>query len=487
MNTIPRFGFGGYRVDNRVNEHLNALTKAILNGITLIDTSTNYSEGGSEILIGNVINDLTGSGKIKREDVTIVTKAGYIQGRNYRYASKRKEKGNPFENVVEYEEGMWHSINPDFLEDQLNRQLLRLDQNKPGGYIDAYLLHNPEYYLAYARLNAYDKTEAQNEYYKRIKKAFEFLEEKVDEGKILHYGISSNTFPLKSILFDFTSLERVCETALEVSSDNHFKFIQMPFNLVESEAYFNKNFADGKMNVLEYAAGRGLKVLANRPLNAITDNGLVRLSDFDYEPFSIEEFMKYTEVVELLEDDFLREKFANIEISKEDFDLLNASMVFGRTLKNNWEKFSTIEHMNDIVEHFFANRINILIDFFDEKITDDDYNKQFDKYIKIVFRLLNMVSNYYKEIASRRSSFLHGIINEYLDEPHRNLTLSQKAALIISSVPGVSAVLMGMRKEKYVDDILGVIGTEPVKHYENILGKISEEIKKVTGQENARK
>ena len=216
MENISKFGYGGYRVDNRVDEHFSALTKALLNGITLIDTSTNYSDGGSELLIGNVLDDLTGSGKIKREDVTIVTKAGYIQGRNYRLALKKKEQGNPFENVVEYEEGMWHSINPDFLEDQLNRQLLRLDQNKPGGYIDAYLLHNPEYYLAYARLNAYDKTEAQAEYYNRIKKAFEFLEEKVNEGKIKHYGISSNTFPSKSVMFDFTSLEKVVDIAHEV-------------------------------------------------------------------------------------------------------------------------------------------------------------------------------------------------------------------------------------------------------------------------------
>jgi len=487
MENLPKYGFGGYRVDNRVDEHFNALTKAILNGITLIDTSTNYSDGGSELLIGNVLDDLTGAGKIKREDVTIVTKAGYMQGRNYRYARKRKEKGNPFENVVEYEEGIWHSINPDFLEDQLNRQLLRLDQNKPGGYIDAYLLHNPEYYLAYARLNAYDKTVAQTEYYKRIKKSFEYLEEKVNEGKIMHYGISSNTFPSNSILFDFTSLERVYETALEVSADNHFKFVQMPFNLLESDAYFNRNFTDGKMNVLEYAASKNLKVLTNRPFNAITGNGLVRLSDFEYEQFDREEFLKFVEVVELIEDDFLREKFSNIDISKEDFDLLNASMVFGRTLRNNWEKFGTIEHMNDLVEHFFANRINILIDFFDEKITDDDYNKQFDKYIKIVFRLLNMVSNYYKETASKRSTFLHGIIDEFLDEPHRNMSLSGKAALIISSVPGVSSVLAGMRKDKYVDDILGIMNAEPVKHYEKILSKISGEIKKVTGQDDAHK
>lgn len=485
MNNISRFGFGGYRIDNRIDEHFNALTRAILNGITLIDTSTNYSDGGSELLIGNVLDDLIGSGKIKREDITIVTKAGYIQGRNYRYALKRKEQGHPFENVVEYDEGMWHSINPDFLEDQINRQLLRLDQNKPGGYIDAYLLHNPEYYLAYARLNAYDKTEAQEEYYKRIKKAFEFLEEKVKEGKIIYYGISSNTFPSKSVMFDFTSIERVVDIAREVSWDNNFRFVQMPFNLIESEAYFNRNFNGGKTNALEFAEEKGLKVIANRPLNAITENGLVRLADFEYEKFDREVFLKYAEVAELIEDDFLNEKFANLEISQEDRDLLNVSMVLGRSIKNNWEKFGTIEQVNDIIEHFFANRINILVDFFEEKITDDDYNKQFDKYLKIVFRLLNMVQNHYKESASRRSSFLHEIINEYLDDTHKNLTLSEKAVLVISSVPGITSVLTGMRKEKYVEDIAAIKDAEPVKHYDKILSKISEEIKKITGLDNA--
>ena len=56
-------------------------------------------------------------------------------------------------------------------------------------------------------------SEARDEYYKRIQKAFEWMEEKVAEGKIKSYGISSNTFPNSATDFEFTSLEKIIEVA----------------------------------------------------------------------------------------------------------------------------------------------------------------------------------------------------------------------------------------------------------------------------------
>ncbi len=470
------FGFGCYRIDNRIEEHNNSLARALSNGIRLIDTSANYTDGRSEILVGNVLNDMIEGGRIKREDVVIVTKGGYMQGKNYQFARRKRDDGSPFEDVVEYEEGLWHCISPDYLEDQINRQLYRLDQTGEGGYIDVYLLHNPEYYLNYACKNAYEKEDARKEYYYRIKKAFEFLEEKVQFGKIKSYGVSSNTFPHKSINYDFTSLEKLLEIASSISSVNNFKTIQLPFNIIESDAYFEKNNCGGTKTVLELAAERGIRVLVNRPLNAITQNGLVRLADFTHDKFDRNEFLKYLEVVELMEDDFLREKFRNDNVPENDLELLNATMVAGRTLKNNWESFGTIEHFNDVVEHFFAHRLNLLVDYFEEKVNDDDLVKQFDRYIKLIFRLLNMTSNYYKEYANRRSGYLHSVFADYLDGAQNNFTLSQKAAKTLSSVPGVSCVLAGMRKEKYVDDFAGIMDSPPVKQYDRILSKLREDL-----------
>jgi uncharacterized protein len=44
-------GFGGYRIDDRTPEHAAALEQALLGGVNLIDTSTNYTDGSSETCI----------------------------------------------------------------------------------------------------------------------------------------------------------------------------------------------------------------------------------------------------------------------------------------------------------------------------------------------------------------------------------------------------------------------------------------------------
>jgi aryl-alcohol dehydrogenase-like predicted oxidoreductase len=475
MNTVAKIGFGCYRIDNRIEEHFNALHKAIESGIRIIDTSANYCDGRSEILIGNVLNDLISNGKLKREDVVLITKGGYIQGNNYQFALKKLKNATPFPDVVEFEEGLWHCIHPEFLEDQINRQLHRLDQNE-NGYIDIYLLHNTEYYLRNARKNAFEKEESQKIYYKRIKEAFVYLEEKVKEGKIKYYGISSNTFPLSDVLFDFTSLEKVYEIAQEINPDNHFKYVQLPFNLLESEAALSKNQCCHTKTVLEFAKENGLKVITNRPLNAITDNGLVRLADFKADVFDKAEFLKYLEVVNTIEDDFLKEVITNLHLEKEEIAFLSNNFVFGRALNNNWEKFGTIEHFNDFVEQHLSFKINDLIDFFDEKIKDDYFMELFDRYIKFVFKLLNMISNYYKGFANVRSGKFHTLINEFVPDDVKTLTLSQKALLLVASAEGVDIVLVGARKEEYVDDVKLLMDMPALKQYDAILSKIRESI-----------
>ena len=66
LNISPA-GFGSYRVHISVDEHRQALKHAIQNGINLIDTSSNYADGGSEELIGYVIHEMTQSKQIKRD------------------------------------------------------------------------------------------------------------------------------------------------------------------------------------------------------------------------------------------------------------------------------------------------------------------------------------------------------------------------------------------------------------------------------------
>lgn len=469
---FSRIGFGSYRTGYKIVEHFNSLYKALTMGISLIDTSANYFDGGSELLIGKVLEKLFSEKKIKRDQIIIVTKGGYIQGENYKIALKKKEDGVPFSEVVEFSDRLWHCTSPDFLADQLERQLDRLKLD----YVDVYLLHNPEYYLQWAKENNVTLDDAREIYYQRIRKAFEFLEQKVSEGKIKYYGISSNTFAGYSSDFDFTSLEQVLDIANSIKKDNHFKVIQLPFNLLEAGAVTIKNQINNTETVLELAVKAGIKVLVNRPLNAIAAKGLVRLADFSHEPFEEKNFIKQLKLMVLLEEDFLEEKLPQENLSEEELKNIKKHVTIGQIMERDWKFFGSIEHFNDVMQQIFVPKIDYMLRFGESKLENQNNKDFLNNYINQSYVLLNFVSNYYKLRAEKRSLFIHGIINKYIPEHFKDLTLSQKTLLLLSSTPGVSCVLVGMRKEKYVEDVFKIQSMEMIENASGIIRQVSNEL-----------
>lgn len=275
---VSEAGFGGYRIDISVPEHQKALEYAIETGINLIDTSANYADGGSERLIGKVLSQLIESGRLSRDQLVLVSKGGYIQGENLRLSRERKRSGSPFPDLVVFNESLEHCIHPLFLEDQLSRSLQRLKVD----CIDGYLLHNPEYYLKWAKQNHIPTQQAKREYLQRIRQAFEFLETEVTKGRIGFYGISSNTFPKPESDYEFTSLSAVWELAETISHAHHFRVIEFPGNLFETGAFTEPNQPQAK-TLLEFAKDKNLTTLINRPLNAIVEDQLVRLAQNAYQ------------------------------------------------------------------------------------------------------------------------------------------------------------------------------------------------------------
>jgi len=275
---ISSAGFGGYRVDAAVAAHRAALAKALEAGINLIDTSANYADGGSERLVGEVVSDLCAQGKIQRDCVVVVSKGGYLQGENYRMGQMRQQAGTPFPELVQYDVGLDHCIHPVFLEDQLSRSLNRLRMET----LDCYLLHNPEYYLSWAKTANLPQTQAKGEYLRRIREAFLHLEREVGKGRIRGYGISSNTSPRQQDDYEFSPLSEIWEIAQKISAKHHFRVIQFPLNLFETGAMTEANQPGGQ-SVIEFAADKGLGVITNRTLNAIQDGKLIRLSEQAYQ------------------------------------------------------------------------------------------------------------------------------------------------------------------------------------------------------------
>lgn len=264
-------GFGGYRIDDRTPEHTAALEQALLGGVNLIDTSTNYTDGCSESCIGDVL------GRHRREEIIVVSKVGYVQGQALRLAQAREQCGSPFPEMVKYTDGCWHCIHPEFLADQLGRSLGRLRVEK----VDVYLLHNPEYFFTDAakRRTGASLDTLRDEFYDRIRRAFSYLEDEVRRGRIGFYGISSNTCVVQASDPEATALERMWTIAGEVAREHHFAVTQLPANLFESGAMLTRNNSTGTRTVLEFAREHDLAVLVNRPLNVVHRERLIRLAD----------------------------------------------------------------------------------------------------------------------------------------------------------------------------------------------------------------
>ncbi len=261
MGTI---GFGSYRVSIKSAEHKEALLTALKLGCSLIDTSSNYTNGESEELIGVVLSENPQFNPI------IVTKAGYIQGKNLEILKELHSKGLALLDLVDIDEHLKHSIYPEFLKNQLDLSLNRLKRSS----LDVFLLHNPEYYFKTKDAN-------QEEYYQRIQKAFAYLESEVEAGRIKSYGISSNNFILPLSHPEVTSLSKVLEVARNLKIKNHFTHIQFPLNMIEIGA-LEKNGEYGPQNLIELAQMNNLITMANRPLNSFSNNQLVRLATYEF-------------------------------------------------------------------------------------------------------------------------------------------------------------------------------------------------------------
>ena len=410
---ISKIGFGAYRISNRSDEHREALTYAIESGCNLIDTSANYTDGESETLIGEVLQNF------KREDFFVVSKAGYIQGQNLQVIQELHEQDKAKEDFVAISQELAHSIHPDFLEDQLNRSLERLQTT----YLDGLLLHNPEYYFE-------PEGSTQDEYYARIKKAFRYLEEEAKKGRIRYYGISSNNFPFPETYEKVTNLEKVLEIAKKISPDNHFKLIQFPYNLVETGV--EGVHSQGK-TLIEIAKENGLMTFGNRPLNAFQGEGLLRLASYPQAEFTLEDMdKKWDEAIKKIEKKW-------VEQGEKAEELHEVPLL--KQISEIWKALPTPDAVNQVFHyHLFP----FVAQIWGGDIPPQDAVALFDLY--------EMAEAKSRELMSKNADhFRKRLIKEgrIRADDYRPFT---QIACHTYLEKGVDHVLVGMKKKDYVDD-----------------------------------
>jgi aryl-alcohol dehydrogenase-like predicted oxidoreductase len=387
--------------------------------------------------------------------VVVVSKAGYIQGELYIKSQSRKKQNQPIPELVEYGKGLEHCIHPEFLSDQLTQSLSRIDLT----YLDVYLLHNPEYFLMYQQMNGVPVSEAREQFYARIEKAFIYLESEVKYGRIRYYGVSSNTLVKSPDDYDYVDMQRLSQIANNISKTNHFKVIQFPLNILEPN-----------IETLELANQLYLGILTNRPFNALVNQKMFRLVDFISEspPSSIEIDDCIQDLIRL-ESSFTEFEYENQTLTESEQKLLESRLCLGTQLDSYWREFSGVEHWKDVLSSYFLPHVEQCLLTLNQHLTlnpaDLDWIEQ---YFGLFNQTAKYISDYYQSVSATRSDQIKSIISQHIPQWKHALTLSQLAIKSLRELPGLSCVLIGMRNEDYVNDVLiELYQSPPEQHLKN--------------------
>ena len=403
---MSNFAFGTYRISDYNPQHIEALKEAIESGITMIDTSSNYMDGGAERAIALAFREF---GDEKKNQVEIVSKFGYIQGVNM-----QRHEDEPFEEVVEFSKDCFHSVSKSFLQDQLSESLKRLEMKK----INCYLIHNPEYYLLDAINRGVDRDERLDEMYLRLYRAFVALEEEVRDGRIGSYGISSNSFSKSHNSDEFLPYEDLLTIADRASEDvgnesHSFTTIELPINILEREG----------LKCALWAKENGLRVLANRPLNAEYNNSMYRLADYEE---SHEYYHHLNELLEVCDNEMLQplyNLFEELDATKHKFGWIGDydSFFYAQILPHIRTSLNTIDEDNK------ETMLNFIDLFFIE------YRKM------VAYECSKNTKNQLQEFFKGCDSAMQECALKFL--MHRDT---------------IDFILVGMRKPSYVHEVLAL-------------------------------
>jgi aryl-alcohol dehydrogenase-like predicted oxidoreductase len=227
--------------------YTHAVVTAVEGGINVVDSAINYRFQRSERAVGEALRELFHKG-FGRDEIMVCTKAGFLTPDGEMPADPNSYFSHEFleRGVFRVEDiaAGCHCMAPGYLADQLDRSR----QNLGLETIDVFYLHNPETQLSEV---------PPEEFRRRIREAFLFLEAAVASKQIRAYGMATwNSFREDPKAAGFLSLAEMVQIAKDVAGDDHhFRFVQLPFNLAMPEALTRPNQAvDGRSVPMVQAA-----------------------------------------------------------------------------------------------------------------------------------------------------------------------------------------------------------------------------------------
>lgn len=200
-----------------------AIGRAIIGGLNVIDTAINYRHMRSERVIGEVLR----AGVVPREALVVSTKGGFV--------THDADDPRPPELCIhdrwvrpgllpEDDARRGHSLSPGFIEAQLDLSL----ENLGLACVDVYFLHNPELAKAHSPARFWHDLEA----------TVERLESAAQEGRIGAWGLATwDGLRVDEREARHLPLERMLRLARRVGGErHHLRVVQLPFSAWRPEA-----------------------------------------------------------------------------------------------------------------------------------------------------------------------------------------------------------------------------------------------------------
>jgi aryl-alcohol dehydrogenase-like predicted oxidoreductase len=258
---LSSIGIGTYlgNADDETDaRYTAAVARAVELGANVIDTAANYRFQRSERSIGNALRNLTEVKGFSRDEMIICTKGGYLpfDGAPPRDIRRYVEETFVKHGIASFEDiaGGSHCMTPSYLQNQLEQSLRNMNLE----WVDVYYVHNPESQLGHV---------SEEEFYVRLRAAFESLEQRRAQGQLKFYGVATwNGFRVPAGSSGYHSLARMVAIANELAGESHgFRFIQLPFNLAMPEALTLSNqVVDGQpVSTLDAAPALGVTVISS--------------------------------------------------------------------------------------------------------------------------------------------------------------------------------------------------------------------------------
>jgi len=245
--------------------YASGIRAALERGVNVIDSSINYRCQRSERTVGNTLRAAIADGLVKRDEIIVCTKGGYVPldaaapaTRDDYLAYLQRTFVDPGIVAPEDVVGGGHSLSPSFIAHQIKTSQANLGVRT----IDVYYLHNPEQQLDSvqpARLRTI------------LRRAFTLLEERVESGDIGCYGCATwNGLRTPPDARGHLDLSELVAIARDVGGDDHhFRVVQLPINLAMSEAIrvpTQRLGARRLVPLLQATAELGISVVASATL-----------------------------------------------------------------------------------------------------------------------------------------------------------------------------------------------------------------------------